>query len=252
MQENSFDLGPVETRLSGWFKQLILSLSSCRDFSGNLLRVLRLLGEQTGHDRVQVVEIRRNMAFHTVCEWCAPALLPVVPQNSRSVFVHDEELVRQLGKQNYIAIHALEQVGNPALKELLQRQHCKQVLILPLFESHTQFAFIVFMQCQETHPWTAQEIFMLEDITLILARQLDTCRIMRRMLQRLKLNEQRKKEVEGWYKRLMRWYMQSLPDWLELRDGLKSGRDLQHIGGLDEMDGHFRMLEQLCRQIAVK
>lgn len=251
MQENLYDLGP-ERRSSDFFIRLTMLLSSCRDFPENILQALHILGETSGHDRIQIIEIHRNMTYDVRYEWCTGALLPAAELIKKRALLYDALLEQQLCTRNYMMVREIGEIENIALKETLQEQQCRRMLSLPLFESGSHFAFLTFMQCSQLHDWTDDEIRMLEDTAVIIARQMDNYRMMCRMFHRLKSIRQKKEKAEQLHLHLKNLHAELFPGWLKLRDELKEGQSLKDVTVLHEVDRHIEKLDRLCRQTVIK
>lgn len=251
MQENRFDLG-AEGRSSDLFVQLTMLLSSCRDFSENILQALHILGEGSGHDRIQIIEIQRNMTYEVRYEWCKGELLPASEFIKNRALFYDAWLEKQLCEKNYMMIRELGEVENTELREFLQGQQCRRMLSLPLFESGSQFAFLTFMQCSQLHDWTNEEIRRLENMAIIIARQLDNYRMMCNMLHRLKSVRRKKEEAEQLHFHLRHLHARLFPEWVRLREELRVSNSLKDVTVLHEVDRHIEKLDRLCRQSTIK
>lgn len=166
--------------------RLNMSLLSIRNFPENLREALRIIGENSHHDRIQIVEINSNMTYTICSEWHSPVLEAVPEKLKHNTIVYHQLWEQQLNEQNYIAIYDTAPDNHPAIQEMMEAESCRQMLLLPLFGSGSQFAFLSFMQCQETHTWEEEEIRLLSDLASLIALQIDNYRLITRMQRHLR------------------------------------------------------------------
>jgi len=251
-QRNPVGREGMENSFSEVLIRLNIPLACCRNFREHVTEVLRLLGECTGHDRIQILEIRPDMTYRVMYEWCRRELKPLPEERKRHAVFYQEQLEQQLCLQNYMILHDTDAVSLPELKKLLEEQECRQLLLLPLFESGSQFAFIVFMQCRAVHEWTEEEIRRLEGVTAVVARQLDNYRISHRLLCRLREEKKVREDLRVLHGRLGGIHEELAAEWKKLRERLAAHGDFREDAGVTGMDGHVARLEEICRRMAVK
>ncbi|MEG0795990.1 MAG: GAF domain-containing protein [Odoribacter sp.] len=192
MPNNNSDFTFAAKLISDVLIHLNISLTSGQDFAKSITTSLQCIGEFTRHDRMNVIEINHNMTYTILYEWYDPLLSPVPDQWKHQHLFYDSPLEEQLCNQNYIIIRQTDQTIHPNIKISLEEQCCQQMLLLPLFESNLQFAFLVFMQCQQIHDWDTEEIKLLKNISSIIATQLNNYRLVKRLVLHLKRCREKK------------------------------------------------------------
>ena len=179
---------------------LNISLSSHNDFSENITQALKTIGELSGHDKIHIIEILQDMTFKVQYEWHNQNIESTPHKSKQSKIIHHTPLEQQLHQQNYIIVRQ-EGNTNAELQTLLQEQHCVQMLLLPLFESDSQFSFIAFQQCKKTHEWQKEEIQILTNISSAIAKQLNNYQLVNRLSSRIdklkKKNEMQQYALEA-------------------------------------------------------
>lgn len=224
---------------------LNIPLSSPHDFSGHLTHALQTLGEYSHHDRIHIIEIHRNMTFTVRHEWYAQQLEPIPEKWKHAHLIYRSLWEKQLNTQNYIIIRD-EQDEDPEIHSLLQEQNCHQMLLLPLFESGSQLAFIVFMQCKQEHEWQPDEIHTLADLSSVIATQLNNYQLMKCLLQHLKKHQEEKVPIEILHNRLKRLQAEILPTWDRIRKTVPKNSEI------DQLDQHLTTFDKLCRILSEK
>ena len=137
---------------------------------------------------------------------------------------------------------------NPELAELLKATDCRQMLLLPLFESGSQFAFIAFTQCSTTHTWTPEEIKCLQDLSSVIALQLDNYQLIKRLTVHLKQERTARLELEIKQNHLRHWLQEIKPVW----DQLKNKIDHPELPEVTSLEQHFTNLDKICSIPSVK
>lgn len=171
------------------FTELLLhlnrSLSSYRHFPKNIKQALKSAGIFTGHDRVHILEIRDDMTYDIVYEWYAKESGPTPDKWKHAGIFCQPTLENQLCAQNYILIRD-EASADSDISTLLKEQDCRQMLLLPLFESGAHLAFISFLQCRHIHDCSAEEIRTLCQLASVIATHLNNYTQTHRLLLHLK------------------------------------------------------------------
>lgn len=226
---------------------LNIALSPDNDFTGNMTKALQLIGEFSHHDCIHIVEVNHNMTYSVRYEWADRQLQPVADKWRHARIFYDRLLEQQLCKQNYILIYDSTEELSGEFKTFLEEQHCRQMLVLPLFEASGQFAFLVFMQCLRTHDCDLQEIRLLADLASIIAVQLDNYRLMNRLFKCLHTTRKEKEKMEILQKRLLNLREEFIPAWKNFKDTGSNAEDEK--SGLEKC---IEKLDELCCTIPVK
>ena len=163
-----------------------IAFTSGSKFSQSLEKALELIGKISNHDRIYIIEVHHNMTYTITYNWHEKSLKAIPEEFRHNSLIYDRELVQQLCTQNQVIIQESDVSGNPELAELLKATDCRQMLLLPFFESGSQFAFIAFTQCSTTHTWTPEEIKCLQDLSSVIALQLDNYQLIKRLTVHLK------------------------------------------------------------------
>ena len=75
------------------------------------------------------------MTYTITYNWHEKSLKAIPEEFRHNSLIYDRELVQQLCTQNQVIIQESDVSGNPELAELLKATDCRQMLLLPLFES---------------------------------------------------------------------------------------------------------------------
>lgn len=236
--------------ISDLLLHLNISLSAYNDFSRNMKRALDKIGKFSHHDRIHIIEIQRNMTFTVRHEWCDHDIEPVPEKWKHSRIVVTPPLEEQLCTQNYIVISDSNIPPDSELHTLLQEQNCRQMLILPLFESGAQFAFMLLMQCKQVHNWEPDEIHILSDISSVIATQLNNYHLMRCLLRHVKELQTERESIGMLHKRLQQVHAQLVPSWDKVKNSHPEMQ--QTIQEVAELDKHMANLDKICYTLAEK
>ncbi len=231
---------------------LNLSLASCREFNRNMSSALRLLGEISQHDRIHILEVHPNMTYTITHEWCCTDLTPMAEKFRHNRIFHDPMLAQQLCERNYLTIYATDSGLSQGIYELLQEFHCHQMLMLPLFGSGTQFAFMVFLQCKRTHPWEEEEIRVLNYLSAILAVQIDNYRLLNRLVKQVKRAKREKKSDKLFHTHIQQLHQTFIPVWEQIKASVSASGSEQTLSSIEELNRHFTRFEEICRTIPEK
>ena len=245
MYTNIDNIKQPEKGLSEILLHINIPLTSYNEFAHHIFRALETIGKYSHHDRVHITEIHQNMTFSVQHEWCAQQIEAIPQKWKHAPIIHFPDWENQLNTQNYIIIRDSQDI-EPDLHTFLADQNCQQMLLLPLFESGTQLAFLVFMQCKHIHNWQPEEIDMLADFSSIIAIQLNNYQILRRLLHKLKRYRQEKEPVKMLYHHLKHLQTEILPAWDKIK---KTNPESAEISQLDQ---HLVTLDQLCHTLSEK
>lgn len=232
--------------LSHLILQLNIPLSAHEDFNKNMQRTLKTVGEFSGHERIHILEINHNMTYTVLYEWCDRSLPPLAEKLKHNVLFYDPRLQKQLCSQSYILVHVQDTAQHPLFQAWLQAENCQQMLVLPLFESGTHFAFITFMQCNKTHEWSKPELQFLQDVSSIIATQLNNYQQIKQLLQQIKQYRKRQQRYDILCSQLKKLHKEFIPVWNEIKNSLPSGI---HYTQLKQ---YINTLDKICRPLSGK
>lgn len=214
------------------------TLSSYRHFPQSIRQALKSIGEFSKHDRVCIIEIHNNITFSITYEWCRQGTSPTPEKWRQAPMLYNPALEKQLCTQNYIIIRD-ENPTDPEIQTLLKEQHCRQMLLLPLFESGTHLAFLSFVLCHNLHDWSAEEIRHFSQLSSVVATRLNNYLLFHRLLYHLKkyheqnvsflLQYNRLKNIRAELSRIREKIAEKttgMPEWTEIE---------QHISNLDKI-----------------
>ena len=226
---------------------LNMALSPENDFAGNMTKALQLIGEFSRHDCIHIVQVNHNMTYSVRYEWRNRQVESVADKWKHSRILYDLLIEKQLCEQNYILISDTTEELGAEFKAFLKAQHCRQMLVLPLFEASGQFAFMVLMQCLCTHDCNQHEIRLLADLASVIAVQLDNYQLMKQLFRCLRNAKKEKERTEILQKRL-----------LNLRDEFMSAWENSKATGMHadcekpELEKCIKKLDELCHSIPAK
>lgn len=250
MQTERKDILSIPDFLSRLLLHLNIPLSAYDDFSKNILRALKMVGEFSGHERIHILEINHNMTYTILYEWCDKSLSPLAEKLKHDVLFYDPRLQEQLCSQAYVLVQVEDTAQHPLFQALLQAENCKQMLVLPLFESGSQFAFITFMQCSETHEWSKAEIKFLQDVSSIIATQLNNYHLVKKLLQQIKKYQNRQQACEILCTQLKNLHKEFIPTWNEIKASLTS--DTNYTAKISQLEQYIDTLDKICRPLSGK
>lgn len=180
--KNAVSLVPPQTD-TDFLIRLNVMLASGYEFRKNIDHALCLIGRHIGYDRVSIIEIHPNMTFSVMHEWCN-AHTPSLRENiRRHAIIYEPALEQQLCRESYITLDETE-IYTPALQNLLKEYGERKVILFPLFESGSQFAFMGFSQCLSKRSWEDEEIRRLEGLAAIVASNMDKALLISRLLRK--------------------------------------------------------------------
>ncbi len=250
MQTERKDILSIPDFLSHLLLHLNIPLSAYDDFSKNMLRTLKTVGEFSGHERIHILEINHNMTYTILYEWCDKSQSPLAEKLKHDILFYDPQLQEQLCRQAYILVHVEDTAQHPLFQALLQAENCKQMLVLPLFESGTHFAFITFMQCNKTHEWSKPELQFLQDVSSIIATQLNNYHLIKKLLQQLKKYQQQQQTYEILCTQLKNLHKEFIPTWNEIKSSLPP--DTNHAKEFSQLEQYINTLDKICRPLSGK
>lgn len=246
MQDEKIESVTDKEPLPDVLVRLILSLCAGKDFDKNITRALKLIGEYTHHERVHILEIHENMTYSVLYEWHAGNLPPFGGNIHRCPLIHDRLLEEQLCRHNCIRIMAADSALPDELHTFLLEQACCQMLLLPLFESGSQFAFIAFLRCGEARPWQSHEVRMLGDFASLIATQMHSHRRAGRLSSLLRQHREVVRLHRICHSRLKRLNMEIVPVWKALRPTLQSVAVVPD-DSVSKLDRQMDLLDKICR-----
>lgn len=239
MQPDINNIIQTQDRISELLLNLNISVTSHSNFPKHMSRALQTIGEFSHHDRIHIIEIHHNMTFTVQHEWCAEEIQPIPEKWRHAAIIYSSPWEQQLNTQNYIIVRDNPETI-PEIHTLLEEQNCQQMLLLPLFESGSQFAFMVFMQCKQTHDWQPEEIGLLSNFASVIAAQLNNHLLTSRLLKHLKKHEQESETIHILHQRLKSLHTTILPIWEQIR---RAHPDSPEIS---QLDNQLMTLEKLC------
>lgn len=231
------------------FTELLLhldtALSSYRAFPHNIVQALRTIGKFSHHDRIHIVEIHNNLTYTITYEWGTQEVERTPEKRKHARIFYNLPLVTQLTTQNYMIIRD-ENPENTAIHTLLQEQNCQQMLLLPLYESGSQFAFIAFLQCRNSHEWTSGEIKMLSHISSFIGSRLSNYTLTQRLLSHLQKYHQKKVACSLQYHRLKHLHSALFSAWEKMK------KNHPELSELTELENHMTTLNKICQSLVEK
>ncbi|MDE6451205.1 MAG: hypothetical protein K2L23_02755 [Odoribacter sp.] len=221
------------------------SLSSYRHFPQSIKQALKAIGEFSKHDRVNIIEIHNDMTFRIAYEWCDKDTVPTPEKWKQAHLFYHSALEKQLCTQNHIIIRN-ENPADPEIQTLLEEQHCRQMLLLPLFESGSSLAFLSFVQCHDSHEWSGEEIRTLSQLSSMVATRLNNYLLFHRLLFHLKKYHEQNVSFLLQYARLK-----------NIRTALTRTREkiADNTSGLPEwteIEKHISNLDKICQALTEK
>lgn len=155
------------------------ALLSSPDVRQVLRESLPAFGECTLVDRVYVFENYFDPEYKEVCtrqvaEWCSPRAIPQIDNPTLLRLPHREipDFVAPLqsGKPFVAQVRALPEGG---LKEILDSQDIKSLLVLPIFIKDEFWGFLGFDDCTNEREWTDAEVNLLHAFAISVASALE-------------------------------------------------------------------------------
>lgn len=227
------------------------SFSAWKEFPGYIEKTLRIIGKLSRHNRIHIVDIHPDMTYSIAYEWCDDSGVKK-RKGRREKVLYDPGLEKQLCEQNYMIIQENASSQNPDLHHFLQEQHCRQMLLLPLFEVGTNLTFIAFMQCDDIHTWNIEEIKLLENLSAVIGIQLDNYRLLVRLLKQLQQTKKEQESLGTMQTRLKQVEAAITSDWEQLREHLRDSEQLQQISAWQKIEKELKELNKICQTITVK
>lgn len=228
--------------------RLNIALAPSSNFSEKLEKALGIIGEVSHHDRIQIIEIHQNLTYTITHSWNKKCINEIPEKLKHGKLIYETALEQQLCTQNHIIIHDTEPLTNPDLAPLLQALNCRQMLLLPLFESGSQFAFIAFVQCEDVHEWNDEEIKILRDISSIIALQLNNFQLFKHLTWRIQQEREARLSREIRHNHLCHWYQQTQSIWEQFKNKLPDPDNPELIS----LEQHFKSLDKICHPTPVK
>ena len=138
------------------------------------------------------------------------------------------------------------------MKAQLGYQNGKKMILFPLIESGTQFAFIAFIQCMQLHDWTEEEVRMLESVTSVVGTSLHKKRLIDKLYHHLVLLKKNEQKTLALRAQLYSLNEELQPMWQQLKDHLKGKEINETESHTEKIDERIYALNRICRVVAVK
>lgn len=241
-----------QTRDVEFLTRLNIILSTNYNYQENINTALAMLGQYTHHDRIYIFEIQHDATTSILYEWFNKGLNSIQYQLQHQKIILDKNLEKQLYAEEHITIDESDETINQEIKTILTRQSGKKLILLPLIESGTQFAFIAFIQCQQKHDWNKDEIQLMKIIASMIAINQHKKFLLEKLQQQrlyLKKSEQQIKILETHLNTLNQ---KTQPAWLQLRETFQEVKTDKSPSQLDTFDRDLCTLNKLYRNISVK
>lgn len=226
----------------------IMLSTNCNNPQEDINASLELIGKYTRHDRIHIVEIQHDMKISTLYEWNSKELASHHHEIKPQQILLDKTLESQLYSQDFITIDESDETINREIKVLLNILHAQKIILYPLYESGAQFAFVAFIQCQQKHNWSKNEIRLMAGISSIIATNLNKKLLINKLKNHLNHQKECKQQLA-----LLGTHLDSLqPTWQQLKNLLKTAGGDKLQPQLDLFERHFHSLNKICRNMAVK
>ncbi len=222
------------------------------NYDENMNTALEMIGEYLHYDRVHVVEVRNDMSLAILYEWHNKGLTFVDYTVKSKELLSDRKLVEQLYRYDYITIDEADEACNSEMKAQLGYQNGKKMILFPLIESGTQFAFIAFIQCMQLHDWTEEEVRMLESVTSVVGTSLHKKRLIDKLYHHLVLLKKNEQKTLALRAQLYSLNEELQPMWQQLKDHLKGKEINETESHTEKIDERIYALNRICRVVAVK
>lgn len=222
------------------------------NYDENMNTALEMIGEYLHYDRVHVVEVRNDMSLAILYEWHSKGLTFVDYTVKSKELLSDRKLVEQLYRYDYITIDEADEACNSEMKAQLGYQNGKKMILFPLIESGTQFAFIAFIQCMQLHDWTEEEVRMLESVTSVVGTSLHKKRLIDKLYHHLVLLKKNEQKTLALRAQLYSLNEELQPMWQQLKDHLKGKEINETESHTEKIDERIYALNRICRVVAVK
>lgn len=222
------------------------------NYDKNMNTALEMIGEFLHHDRVHIVEIRHNMTLALLYEWHKKDLTFVDYKLTSKEVLSDSKLIEQLYRYDYITIQETDEAVHPEIIAQLADQNGKKMILFPLIESGTQFAFIAFIQCSQIRDWGEEEIKMMESIASVVGTSLHKKRLIDKLYRHLILLKKDEQKTLALKAQLYHLNEELQPVWQQLKDHLKNAAINETESHTEKIDKHIYTLDRICQVVAVK
>ena len=222
------------------------------NYEGNMNTALEMIGKHLYYDRVHIIEIRRDMSLAVLYEWHNKELTFVDYSIKPKEIFCDKKLLEQLYQYEYIAVDEADETINPEIKMQLVCQNGKKMMLFPLIESGTQFAFIVFIQCTQVHDWAEEEVKMMESVASVVATSLHKKRLIDKLYRHVVLLRKNEQKALALRAQLNSLNEELQPVWQQVKEHLNYAEVNKMASHTEKLDRHICTLDKICRVVAVK
>ncbi|WP_421919802.1 ATP-binding protein [Marinifilum sp.] len=149
--------------------EISVNYNSIADFESNTNKTVKIIGEHTNVSRVYIFEDDPdNATTNNTYEWCNEGIVPNISDLQGISYQSIPSWRRILKKEGIIYSEKIREL--PAdIRELLELQGIKSIVVLPLIQAGKMFGFIGFNECDANHKWTKSEIELLRTISSIVS-----------------------------------------------------------------------------------
>lgn len=227
-------------------------LAEYNNYEGNMNTALEMVGEYLSCDRVHIIEVRHDMSLAVLHEWHHKGLAFVDYKIKSKEVLSDKRLVDQLYQYDYITINETDENVNSEIKLQLVYQNGKKMILFPLIESGTQFAFIAFIQCIQVHDWVEDEIKMMEFVASVVATSLHKKKLIDKLYHQVILLRRNEQKTVALRTQLNTLNEELQPMWHQLKDHLKCSGVNNVDAHAEQLDKQIYTLDRICRVVAIK
>lgn len=248
MQNNNINSYPCPACDMELLIRLNVMLASNPNFSKSVNTALKMIGDHLKNDRIHIFEIHPDRSLSILHEWCNQQIPAIKDTVQKRKINFNPELEKQLYDQNYISIDQADELTNNEINHLLQEDGSRNVILFPLYQASSQFAFIAFSKCNDQHTWSECEIRMITTISSIIAAHMDKDRIFKNLAHHLEIKKKREEKSEALIAQMVMLYSKIQHEWRQLKETLPS-TELQHAVSLEQ---HINTLNELCKQSSLR
>lgn len=149
-----------------------VALTSDHDFKANIGRVLKLVGNHLGTERIHIIEVQPNQSFSALHEWCSDSVAPIKQHLQNKAYTFSRSLEKELYENGYAILDGKDENLHSGLRDAMKQYATKKVIIFPLYVHGDLFSFMAFSQCNYKDDWTQESIRLMMRIADIFAANL--------------------------------------------------------------------------------
>ncbi|MBS9525088.1 response regulator [Litoribacter alkaliphilus] len=177
-KKSEFEIENKEKMLKG-ISLATDQLLSNRKFEDAIERSLKILGQTVEVGRVYLFENSKNengelvasQTFEYAADDCSPQF---ENQDLQDIYHKDFEDFFQPLSQNKVFLAKISDIQDkPQLKEFLDMQEIKSILVIPIFYSDNFWGFIGYDECYEERDWSDAEISLLKSFAKTIANAIE-------------------------------------------------------------------------------